>query len=363
MRNLSKEATKYVESIVHEIKSDGGTPLFVTKFGSELYGTNTSNSDEDVYVIYRPSITSLIKGEQLKTYRAGTSVNKKGEKNNPGDVDVQALPIQHVLSRFIKGELVSIDLLFALTNRNAVVCVKPSFVKFLHKYIYSGVISARKLSGVLGYINTQASKYGVKGTRLGQAIELRDYVSEKFDNDARVQEVIEVLKIDRKDIVDGTHVKFVDVAVTEKGGRIVTREGLNVLGKVAIPLADVGQLKSMLDNIVKKYGVRAEQAKNNMGIDWKALSHALRAAHEYMQYVATGMVRFPLDGETVDTLVKVKTGTMDFSVVKEMLERSIQAVELANNQTRFRLLQTNVEEAEKEALMFLYRDIFVKETQ
>lgn len=74
------------------------------------------------------------------------------------------------------------------------------------------------------------------------------------------------------------------------------------------------------------YGERAKLAANNEGIDWKAVSHAMRVAFE-MECIATiGTINFPLG---IATLLKhIKQGKKDYNTeVKPMMEELIQNAE------------------------------------
>ena len=327
MADLLEVERRFVQKVIDEIQQDGGTVLMVTRFGAHLYGTNTPDSDYDFMVVYLPDIRKASAGFQAKSYREGT--NLSNSKNSAGDVDVQGVDVREVIKKFTKGEIVAIDLMFAHTNKKAVLYLHDAFQKFLDDYIYTGVIRPYGIAGVVGYINQQAQKYGVKGTRLGQVISLRDFVKETFDRDLPVSTVMDALK-ERPDILDGNFIKFTQVAVTKKGGVIEDDMALDVLGKVALPNSNVQQLLNMLEKHIEKYGHRAKQAMENEGIDWKAISHAFRAIYEYNSLVSTGMVRFPFPQEFSNKLVEIKKATRNFSEVKKELEHSLETIKNVN---------------------------------
>lgn len=323
MQTLNETEKHYVKEVVDQIIEDGGTVLMITRFGSHLYGTNTPNSDSDFMVLYLPDLKKAAAGVKAKSYRSGT--NLKNVKNSAWDVDVQGLDIREVVRKFTKGEIVALDLMFAPTNKKATVFLHSRFRKFLDNYIYTGILRPYGVAGVVGYINQQAQKYGVKGTRLGQVIALRDFVSDKFDWDDKVSSVMEALK-KRQDILDGDFIKFNVVAVTKKGGVVEDDLALDVLGKTALPTSTVKQLLDMLDKHIEKYGHRAKQALENKGIDWKAISHAFRAIYEYTQLTTQGAVEFPLPTKLAERLVELKNGSLDFKEVQKELEVALAGV-------------------------------------
>jgi len=61
--------------MIDEIQEDGGTVLFITRFGAHLYGTNTPASDRDFMIVYLPNIRKAVAGFKAKSYRVGTNLS------------------------------------------------------------------------------------------------------------------------------------------------------------------------------------------------------------------------------------------------------------------------------------------------
>ncbi len=80
-------------------------------------------------------------------------------------------------------------------------------------------------------------------------------------------------------------------------------------------------MKAQLD----KYGERAELAAKNEGVDWKALSHALRAAYQMRSIYEDGDFEYPLKQSYLLRLVKA--GDVPFLEVKQVLEQTLERVE------------------------------------
>ena len=66
---------------------DYGKPLYLTVFGSHLYGTNTENSDKDYKGIFLPSIKKLMLEESVNNVTLTTG--KTDSKNSSEDCNVQ----------------------------------------------------------------------------------------------------------------------------------------------------------------------------------------------------------------------------------------------------------------------------------
>jgi len=66
-----------------------------------------------------------------------------------------------------------------------------------------------------------------------------------------------------------------------------------------------------LENFLKKYGQRALDAEANLGIDWKAVSHATRAVMQVLQILCQRDITFPLDCRKA--LLEIKRGEVDYA--------------------------------------------------
>lgn len=99
-----------------------------------------------------------------------------------------------------------------------------------------------------------------------------------------------------------------------------------VLGKSYQDKSSAFAMYESLQQVYDKYGERSRQSKNNEGIDWKAVSHAARAALQLKEIYTTGDLVFPLREK--DLLLGIKLGKMDFvSEVSPLLDKLTQEVE------------------------------------
>ena len=89
----------------------------------------------------------------------------------------------------------------------------------------------------------------------------------------------------------------------------------------------------ILEKFYDEYGRRAKLAAENKNIDWKAVSHALRAAYQTKEILTKNTITFPL--RSADFLKRVKQGQLDYlSEVGPRLETLMEEVErlaLASN--------------------------------
>jgi hypothetical protein len=90
--------------------------------------------------------------------------------------------------------------------------------------------------------------------------------------------------------------------------------------------AKLDYVLDILKNIELAYGERAKQAENNENIDWKAVSHAIRAALQVKELLVYNTITFPL--EKADYLLEVKQGQRDYLTdVSPYLESLMDEVE------------------------------------
>ena len=85
-------------------------------------------------------------------------------------------------------------------------------------------------------------------------------------------------------------------------------------GKIAYAL-------SIVNKFYDNYGKRAEEAAQNKNIDWRAVSHAIRAAYQVKEIFEEGTITFPL--KHADFIKDVKFGCLDFPRVSDKLESLI----------------------------------------
>jgi hypothetical protein len=99
-----------------------------------------------------------------------------------------------------------------------------------------------------------------------------------------------------------------------------------VVGKKFQETARVDYVLPILVRFITEYGVRAQAAEQNKGIDWKALSHALRAAQQVKELFTHGTMTMPRP--EAGLLLLVKQGKIDFKSVQAELESTMSEVEV-----------------------------------
>ena len=76
---------------------------------------------------------------------------------------------------------------------------------------------------------------------------------------------------------------------------------LILCGKVHSGHISVYEFLERVEKEYKKYGHRAELAEQNKGIDWKAISHGMRAISQMQMLLQNGQIDYPLK-ETLNNI-------------------------------------------------------------
>ncbi len=274
------------------------------KFGSHLYGTATAASDLDFKGVFLPSKEDILLGKIPKGVSFSTKT--RDSKNEPDDIDIELYSLHYFIKLACEGQTVALDMLHA-----------PEAMIVESSDIWASIISEKRrfysknLKSFINYARRQASKYGIKGSRLNTVARVLDLLkSEDPTNKLRV-------------IWD----KLPRMEHCCEAGR--DPNGIRqyqICGKMFQETTAIGYMIPVLEKFHDEYGSRARSAAQNRDIDWKALSHALRAAIQVKQIITTNTITFPL--EEAPFLMKVKDGKLDYlSEVAPVLESLMEEVE------------------------------------
>jgi hypothetical protein len=287
------------------------------RFGSHLYGTETPRSDLDLKGVYLPSARDIL----LQRATAAVTPSRPkapGAKNAPGDVDREAYSLQRYLDLLAEGQTVALDMLFA---PDSAMTMPPSALWREIQANASRLVS-RRSAAFVRYCRQQANKYGIKGSRVAtarQALAMLSAAEARLGTTAKLGE----LAIELMDLAGTEHVALIDLPTP--GGRLVRH--LEVCGRKMPFTASVKTAREIADGLVNEFGQRARQAERNDGVDWKALSHAVRVGREAVELLATGRITFPLPD--ADRIRRIKGGEIPYAAVAAEIEGLLAEVEAA----------------------------------
>jgi hypothetical protein len=244
----------------------------------------------------------------------------EGLKNTKDDVDDQSFNLQKFLKMVMSGDTVGTEILFAPSS--AIIEMHPDWQLILdHKHL----LLNKQCKGFVGYCQRQAAKYGIKGSRMAACkgiVELLECLSAKYGATAKLgvatDELIEFCQ-------DHEFSEIVPLQSQANGPMI---DHLDVVDR-KIPFTNsIATAHSIFAKVYANYGHRTRAAMDNEGIDWKAVSHAIRVAGQAKELLLTGHITFPRPD--ADYLLQVKRGELDYNAVAPLLERMVEEVDEAS---------------------------------
>ena len=299
-------------------------------FGSHLYGTSTPESDVDFKEIYVPHARDILTGNVKEHMSKNT--NNTSSKNTKDDVDHELYSLKYFFKLAADGETVALDMLHTPPS-----LVVKSDLPDVWKYIQDNRsrFYTTNMKSYLGYVRKQASKYGVKGSRLAvlrQALKRSNEWGQYFDNGAviRLSHMKNVLPI-------GEFASWVETE-NEKTGK---QTFYSLLDRKFQDTLTNKEFNAILVKLEENYGERARKAEANEGIDWKALSHACRGGLQLLEIYKTGDLVYPL--QDAPFILDVKLGKHTFKTVQEFLEDIVDQVEHASEQAAKNGMQQKVD--------------------
>lgn len=292
--------------------------IFKCKFGSHLYGTDTPQSDLDYKGIYIPDERDIILQRAKKNITNNTK-NSEGIKNNNTDIDFECFSLQEYLKLLCDGQAVALDMLFC-NDQNIIqsskiwYSIKANKDKFLHK----------NLTAYIGYAKQQAAKYGVKGFRVAALKSTLEWLNSFNKESLLIQVSMDQI---HRHCSETEHVEIVYI----KDNNGLDRPYLEVCDRKFELKSKIGYIYNSLRKIYDNYGARAQLASKNEGIDWKALSHAVRVPNEAHELLLTGHITFPRP--EAQLLLDIKLGKMDYKEVEKLIEDGLEQLKHAEQLT------------------------------
>jgi hypothetical protein len=294
------------------------------KFGSHLYGTDTANSDADFKGIYLPTSRQIVLG-QGKHNVSTSRLKKEFEKNSKDDVDSETFSLKEYLKLLCEGQTVALDMLFSPESFH--VFKGESYHLFQHIFRNKDKLLSKGILSFIGYARKQASKYGIKGSRVRAVMETINFLT-GFPGQVLLKEI--KIQLDNFVAQGDEFIKFVELP--DPNDVLVTY--FEVCGRKFQMTNSVKYSVSVLNKIYNEYGQRAKLAQINDGIDWKALSHAVRVNFEGQELLKTGFITFPCPEKKL--LLDIKTGKLPYKEVEKIIEDGLCELEEAQKHSKLR---------------------------
>ncbi|MDR2056556.1 MAG: nucleotidyltransferase domain-containing protein [Desulfovibrio sp.] len=302
-------------------RGHGASLLFLTLFGSTLYGTaRRESSDLDVRGIFRPSPESLILNSAPKSLHFSTG--DRARRNLAGDMDMDLWSVQHWLLRLLPcGDIGALDLLFSPSHAACTLYRHPAL-----DAVFGNPLRLLDTKGraYAEYSLGQAKKYGIKGSRLGALKAVRSWLRAHCPEPRPGERLGDHLDALAASCADN---RFCSL-VTARGER-----ALRLCGKLHPGALRLKELIRRLELDMRPYGTWAEEAGDNGDPDFKALSHALRALGQMEELLRTGKIVFPLRDR--EELLAVREGRYPWRIIEPRILERLAAVDALREQAPF----------------------------
>ena len=280
--------------------------IMLCRFGSHLYGTDTPESDTDYKGIFMPTKEQILLNKIPKTLNYDS--NPSNEKNTEEDIDCELYSFHYFMLLACKGEMIALDMLHA--NKENILFSNDIWDQIQAR---RGLFYTTEMRAFVGYAKKQAALYGMKGSRLKSAEKLIEFLS-ALDQESRMSDVWKELPTDE----NMKHMQY-------EGGCAMKYMMFNFCGKQIQSTNKVKYTLDMVQKFYDSYGHRAIAAKKNEGVDWKAMSHAMRAGLQIKEIFQTGDLKFPL--KEASFLRRVKQGKLSFDLVIGNIECILDEIE------------------------------------
>lgn len=292
------------------------------KYGSHLYGTSTPSSDNDIKGIYIPSSREILL-QRIKPVIVIKTNNKQGEKNSSKDVDYELYSLEKFLVSIAKGQSFALEMLFAPDKA----LVNPPHALWHEIKKISSQLLTKQAASIVNYCKQQAYKYCQKGLRVAAAkstLGLLLNAEKRYGSATSLNSALHQLK---ELSLKNSNVTIENIP--QANG--TSQPCLQLCGKRAMLSASIKNARLIVENIINEYGERALQAELNEGTDWKALSHAVRIAHQALEFLTHHRMTFPRPES--DHLRAIKEGSIAIDDVSQEIDRLLSQVQEAEKES------------------------------
>lgn len=251
--------------------------VYLSLYGSNLYGTALPTSDTDYRGIFIPSMEDLLLGKAEKNIQFSTG--DKGTKNTSKDVDINLFSLSYFLELLADGDTGALDLFFSFYRKDTIIYCNNSIIDELKTNRRKLICST--LKPLTGYCLTQAAKYGLKGSRYRELLDFKTACTSMLLSSDKISDCIDKIK----QFLTENSLKYISIEI------IKDIEYISILGTLTQTNLPMNTLIERLQTKINQYGNRVTTSE----VDSKSLMHAFRAVYELQELLSTGHIVFPLE--------------------------------------------------------------------
>lgn len=276
-----------VENIKGKLEEEypGYKLIYLTEYGSKLFGLNHANSDTDYVGIFIPSEKDMLLKEDADFIDFSTN-KEVGVKNSKEDLDIKLHSIYKFIKELLATGTEAVEVLFSMFREDT--CLYKTKESLILEKEYKNLLTSN-IERFAGLAISEVNKYNTKGERL---IIIQNLYSK-----------IKNLKYERIEDIK-------DVLLTIEGMSFVEKEEgeyLDVLNRFFVVRTKKEEFERKILSLINMFGARSRRIAEE-GKPFKAVSQALRVIVEAEQYLKTGFIKFPLEEEK-EKIMAVKLGT------------------------------------------------------
>jgi hypothetical protein len=314
------------------MKANKDTALFTMLAGSRLYGTHTDKSDYDYKTVCLPSLDTLLLNIKVTNRKEKPEGMKAGDRMTAGETETEYLPLQVFFDDFYNGQTYAVETAFAakdgkFATDGAYADLYATSDLLDMKNIMEELVTRflnRNVKKMVGYAISQAKMYGVKNERYTTLVNAVRILKEA------INDVDQTLKANDElvaNLLALPHVKVEKLAGS--GSKLFHAEPvdvLNICGKQYYYTVSLQTILTSVENTVATYGKRVTLTdKDDEGVDWKALSHAVRITEQILELCNDGKLTLPRPN--ADYLLQIKNGELSLPVATGYLENAFNQID------------------------------------
>jgi hypothetical protein len=269
--------------------------------GSKLYGTDTPESDTDIKGVYVPSVMDIVL-QRVKPCITESS-NTKG-KNTSHDTDRDFYSLQRYLQMVAEGHPMALEMLFA-PDTAFVGSVTDFWPRLREK---SDLLVCKESKPWFGFIRSQVNKSLVKG-HIKSARAVLEKIKELEELHGYHTKIMCVIG-DLEDLVNDNYASFLHIPNGDLYYFVVC-------GRKIPYLATIKTAREIVERTITDFETTAGQVTEG-SVNWKPLSHAVRLAHEAIEFFNTGKITLPLPN--AGHILKIKQGLLPYDEVVQELD-------------------------------------------
>ena len=277
--------------------------------GSHLFGLNTPTSDKDYKGVYMPEPKDIILNKIKNSINKST--NPTGSKNGADDIDSEFYSFNKFIKMLQEGQTVALELLFTpehqiLEKSELWDKLVASREQFLHK----------RVTAFIGYAKQQADKYGIRGSRMNAMKAAVELLNADFDDKTPLSEIRDSVEIFVK---FNEHTDIIQIPANKNMQNSLV-DHWEICGRKFDFTNKINHVRGILQKIYSGYGERSKQAAANNGIDWKAVSHAVRVCAQGIELLENHKITLPLEEPHRSLILDIKQGKLHFDIVRPIVE-------------------------------------------